>query len=206
MDSIIGDDEDLNGEEMYDRIENYDLGYEVNSLLVLPYVDHEAGLSFQSVAPCLLKDDELTVYERGDSFKTITNSRFSAVKDFEFEYLDNLKVKADFDIETYISHAMEVFKHYNDDEKIFELRTLELLDEVRELEYPDDVFVGFFKEGFGGEGMWVRYEDYDKEHDIIGRLLNQPNQDLGINAGDMVKFSLTKDENDKVVCYCDLNK
>ena len=30
MDSIIEDDEDLNGEEMFERIENYDLGYEVN--------------------------------------------------------------------------------------------------------------------------------------------------------------------------------
>ena len=205
MDSIIGDDEDLNGEEMYDRIENYDLGYEVNSLLVLPYVDHEAGLSFQSVAPCLLKDDELTVYERGDSFKTITNSRFGAVKDFEFEYLDNLKVKADFDIETYISHAMEVFKHYNDDEKIFELRTLELLDEVRELEYPDDVFVGFFKEGFGGEGMWVRCEDFEGK-DFYGILLNQPEQDLGVNMGDRVKFHLTKDKDDKIFCFCDLDE
>lgn len=205
MDSIIGDDEDLTSEEMFDRIENYALGYEVNSLLALPYVDHEAGLSFQSVAACLLKDDELLIYERGDSFKSITNSRFGAVKDFEFEYLENLKVNTDFDIETYISHAMEVFKHYNDDEKIFELRNLELLDEVRELEYPDDIFVGFFKEGFGGEGMWVRYEDFEGK-DFYGILLNQPNQDLGVSMGDRVKFHLSKDKEDKIFCFCDLDE
>lgn len=69
MVTITGYDEDLTGEEMFERIENYDLGYEVNSFLALHYVGHEAGLSFQSVAACLLKDDELLVYERGDSLK-----------------------------------------------------------------------------------------------------------------------------------------
>lgn len=54
--------------------------------------------------------------------------------------------------------------------------------------------------------MWVRYEDYDEEHDIIGRLLNQPNQDLGVNAGDMIKFSFMKDKEDKLFCYCDLDE
>ena len=37
----------------------------------------------------------------------------------EFEYLENLKVKANCDLEDYISRAMETFGHYNDDEKIF---------------------------------------------------------------------------------------
>ena len=206
MDSIMNDDEDLDGDELFERIENFPLEDEINSLLVLPYVDHTAGLSFQTVAACLWNDDKLLIYERADGFTSLSNSRFGAVKDFEFEYLENLKVKANCDLEDYISRAMETFGHYNDDEKIFELRNLELLDEVREPEYPDDIFVGFFKKGFGGEGMWVRYEDYDEEHDIIGRLLNQPNQDLGINAGDMIKFSFTKDENDKTVCYCILDK
>ena len=205
MDAILGDNEGLSDEEMLERIDNYDLGYDVNSILALPYVDHEAGLSFQMVAACLLKDDELLVYERGDSFKSITNSRYSAVKDFEFEYLENLMINADFDLDTHISHAMEIFAHYNDDEKIFELRKSELLDDVRESEYPDDIFVGFFKKGFGGEGMWVRYEDVEGT-DFYGVLLNQPNQDLGVNRGDRVKFHLTKDKDDKVFCFCDLDE
>ena len=205
MDSIIGDDEGLNGEEMFERIENYDLGYEVNSLLALPYVDHEAGLSFQSVAACFLKGDKLFIYEREDSFKTMTNSRYSAVKDFEFEYLENLMINADFDLDTHISHAMEIFAHYNDDEKIFELRKLELLDDVRESEYPDDIFVGFFKKGFGGEGMWVRCDDFEGK-DFYGVLLNQPNQDLGVNMGDRVKFHLSRDNEDKIFCFCDLDE
>ena len=172
----------------------------------MPYVDHEAGISFQIVAACLLEEDKLLVYEREDNFENLSNSRFGAVKDFEFEYLENLMLPSDFDIEPFTSRALEIFKYYNEDEKILVLRALPLLDDLRDQEFPDDILVIFLKEGFGAEGMWVRYEDYDEEHDIIGRLLNQPNQDLGINAGDMVKFSFTKDENDKVVCYCILDK
>ncbi len=191
--------------ELFERIENYPIEEKINSLLVLPYVDHEAGLSFQTVAACLLEEDNLLVYEREDNFENLSNSRFGAVKDFEFEYLVNLMIPSDFDIEPFTSCAMENFKFYNDDEKILVLRALPLLDELRDREFPDDILVIFLKEGFGAEGMWVRYEDYDEEHDIIGRLLNQPNQDLGINVGDMIKFSFTKNKDGDVVCFCNLD-
>ena len=194
----------MDDDELFERIENYPIEDNINSLLVLPYVDHEAGLSFQTVAACLLEEDKLLVYERKDNFENLSNSRFGAVKDFEFEYLENLNVVADFDIENYKDKALYVFKLYNDDEKILELRNLELLDELREGEYPDDIFVGFFKTGFGGEGMWVRYEDFEGT-DFYGILLNQPNQDLGVNVGDRVKFHLTKDKEDKIFCFCDLD-
>ena len=62
-----------------------------------------------------------------------------------------------------------------------------------------------FKKGFGGEGMWVRYKDVEGT-DFYGVLLNQPNQDLGVNMGDRVKFHLTKDKDDKVFCFCDLDE
>lgn len=204
IDSIIGDEEDLDGDEIFERIENYSLKEEVNSVLVLPYVDHTAGLSFQTVTACLLEDNKLVPYQRPDNFSVGSNIRWDAVEDFEFEYLENLRVHADFDLDTYTSHAMEIFRHYNRDEKILVLRALPLLDDVRNQEYPDDILVFFFKQGLNPEGMWVRYEDYDENHDILGRLLNQPNQDMGVNAGDMVKFSFTKDEDDKIVCFCNL--
>ena len=74
IDSIIGDDEDLEGAELFERINNYDLEEEVNSMILLPYVDHTTGLSFQIVATGLLKNDKLAVYERGDDFKTLSNN------------------------------------------------------------------------------------------------------------------------------------
>ena len=107
MDSIWGDDENPEADELSERIENFPLEEEVNSLLVLAYVDHEAGLSFNAVAACLLEGNNLTVYPREDNFEVGLNIRLDAVKDFEFEYLENLNVKANCDLEDYISRAME---------------------------------------------------------------------------------------------------
>jgi len=206
MDEIWGDDEDPGDVELFEKIENYELEEEVNSLLVLPYVDHQAGFSFQTVAVCLLKDSDLLVYERADDFQAMSNIRWDAVTDFEFEYLDNLNVNADFDIEEYKSHARDVFKHYNDDKKILVLRMLPMLDEYRNEQHPDDILVFFFKEGLTPEGMWVRYEDFNEEHEIFGRLLNQPNQDFGVNMGDAVKFSFAKNQDGALICVCDLDE
>lgn len=201
----IWDDEDPGEDELFDRIENFKLEEEVNSLLVLPYVDHQAGFSFQTVAACLWEDDNLTVQERPDDFKNLSNIRWDAgLAEFEFEYLDNLNVDADF-IEEYKKRAMDIFKFYNDDEKIFVLRSLPLLDEFRNEQHPDDILVFFFKEGCKPEGMWVRYEDYTEEHDIFGTLLNQPNQDMGVNEGDMVKFSFAKNQDGDLLCVCKLD-
>ena len=207
MDEIWGDDEDPGEDELFDRIENFNLEEEVNSLIVLPYVDHQAGFSFQTVAACLWEDDNLLVYERPDDFQALSNIRWDAgLAEFEFEYLDNLNVNADFDIEEYKKHARDVFKFYNDDEKLLVLRMLPMLDEFRNDQHPDDILVFFFKEGCNPEGMWVRYEDYNEEQEIFGRLLNQPDQDMGVNMGDMVQFFFTKNQDGKLFCVCDLDE
>ena len=205
MDEIWGDDEDPGEDELFEEIENFNLEEEVNSLIVLPYVDHQAGFSFQTVAVCLLKDSDLLVYERADDFQAMSNIRWDAVTDFEFEYLDNLNVNADFDIEEYKKHARDIFKHYNEDEKLLVLRMLPMLDEFRNEQHPDDILVFFFKEGCNPEGMWVRYEDYNEEQDIFGRLLNQPNQDMGVNVGDLVKFSFASNQDGDLLCVCKLD-
>ena len=204
IDEIYGDDEELDQDEFTRRMDNFDIGYEVNSALVFPYVNHEEGLSFLTVAPTLLEGKNLTVYERDDDFNVRLDNKWEAVADLEFEYLDKLKVKSDIDIEEYKS------KVKNDlgvkvDEKISDLRNLKILDEFRSEEFPDDILVFFFKEGCSAEGMWVRYEDTNEEKEIFGTLLSQPNQNMGINKGDRIKFNIIKAEGDSFCC-CDLDE
>ena len=91
------------------------------------------------------------------------------------------------------------------DEKISDLRNLKILDEFRSEEFPDDILVFFFKEGCSAEGMWVRYEDTNEEKEIFGTLLSQPNQNMGINKGDRIKFNIIKAEGDSFCC-CDLDE
>ena len=92
-----------------------------------------------------------------------------------------------------------------DDEKLSKLRSLEALDEFRNDEFPDDILVFFFKEGFSTEGMWVRYEDMNENNEIFGQLINNPNQNLGIKEGDRVKFKLSEDYGG-LACCCNLDE
>ena len=112
----------------------------------------------------------------------------------------------DFDLEYYKDFA-EVVNHYSENEAIETLRSIKILDNSREKDYPDDIKVEFIKKGFKIEDMWVRYENIDEEGLIEGKLLNKPFQDLGIDAGDTVKvFPYRPNENEEWVLICDLNK
>lgn len=226
IDEIYGDDDQLDQDEFTRRMDNFDIGYDVNSALVFVYVHHEEGLSFLTVAPSLLEGKNLTVYERDDDFSVRLDNKWEAVADLEFEYLHNLNVNADFDIEEYKSKVKDD-SNLKVDEKISDLRNLNDLDDFRSEEYPDDILVFFFKEGCSAEGMWVRYEDngpapetynikiavemrvryedINEEHEIFGTLLNQPNQNMGVNKGDKVKFKIIKADGDSFCC-CDLDE
>ena len=91
------------------------------------------------------------------------------------------------------------------DDRLAELRSLKELDEFRSEEFPDDILVFFFKEGFSTEGMWVRYEDMNENKEIVGTLINNPNQNLGIKEGDRVKFKLSEDYGG-LACCCNLDE
>ena len=174
-------------------MDNFDIGYEVNSALVFAYIHHEEGLSFITVAPTLLEGKKLTVYEREDDFNVRLDNKWEAVADLEFEYLKDLKVTANCNLEEYKSKVKEDAVAIKDDDKYSLLRGLKELDEFRNEEFPDDILVFFFKEGCSAEGMWVRHEELNGNNEFYGTLINQPNQNLGVNKGDKVKFNIIKD-------------
>lgn len=51
--------------------------------------------------------------------------------------------------------------------------------------------------------MWVRGMELKKDH-ILAKLLNQPSQDFGINAGDIVRVIVYEDELGEISCIADL--
>ena len=197
-------EEELDQDEFTRRMDNFDIGYEVNSALVFVYIHHEEGLSFITVAPTLLEGKKLTVYERGDDFNVRLDNKWEAVADLEFEYLKDLKVTANCNLEEYKSKVKEDAVAIKDDDKYSLLRGLKELDEFRNEEFPDDILVFFFKEGCSAEGMWVRHEELNGNNEFFGTLINQPNQNLGVNKGDKVKFNIIKAEGDSFCC-CDLD-
>ena len=93
--------------------------------------------------------------------------RFGSVTEFDIFIIDNDK-SGDKIIDEWIDIIKDGYKTTEDIETF---RTWGFLDHLRAKEYPDDILVGFFKEGFGGEGMYVKL--IKKENDkIFGKLLS----------------------------------
>lgn len=203
IDSIM--DDDPAEEEIRQRLASLEINEDINSLIVVPYIDHTAGISFMTMTTSTIDNDTIEIYRREDLFLVMANCRKDRVSDLEFEYLENLKTNEDFNLDDY-SGLMNLVDNYRENDDVEMLRSLEILDTKRDDTFPDDVLVYFFKEGFNVEGMWVRYERFVEEHFIEGILLNTPNQDLGVKAGDRVKvFPYKPEEDAEWAIICDLN-
>lgn len=174
----------------------------VNSILLCPYVDHTAGLSFLVVATAYIDGEYITINNR-QNFEVLSTIRKGAVDDYEFVYAETLKINNDFDYETHFNYAGETLKHYRRNEELEASRMLDMIDESREDTYPDDILVFFFRDDLNPEGMWVRLESMTKDY-LIGTLLNQPNQDFGVNQGDEIKVDVAKDGDGEFICVANL--
>lgn len=194
MDSI-GDDGDLG-----EALKTFPIDNEVNAVVTVPYIDHQAGLSFLVLATALIEDNNLFIYRRND-FSAAIKVRRDKYEDDEFmlfEDFDSLNIQGEFSY--YSDYAKDMLSGYST-EDLNTLRHFTLLDDARNEDNPDDVLVFFFKKGLKTEGMWVRHEKLTENY-IEGILLNTPNQDFGISYGDKVIFNIKKDEEDgEYFCY-----
>ena len=193
---------DIDSDEI--TLEDIPLDYDTNAVILYPYIDHTAGMSFLVIATALLEGDFMTVYDRQDNFEVCSTIRKESLNDKEFIFAENLKVQSGFDFKPIFQYAADMSKVHMGDSKLETLRMLDLIDDSREDDYPDDILVYFFKENFTPEGIWVRGEELT-ESCIVGTLLNQPNQDLGVSRSDKVEVYLEKDPTGNIICFVDLN-
>ena len=189
MDSVKDDD------DLSDKLKHSAVDKNVNAILTVPYIDHSAGISFLVLATGYCEDNDLHIYKRKDfsTFQTVRKDKFDDVDFVLLEDLNSLTADCEFDY--YSDYAKEILPRYTSDD-LGAIRYLELLDDARNKDYPDDVLVYFFKKDFQPEGMWVRCEKIHEDC-IEGILLNSPNQDFGLEYGDTVKFNVQYDENDE---------
>ena len=183
-----------------------DCDMEVNSTFVHAYIDHEAGMSFQVLTVGFYDGAANRIHERTD-FKSMVNIRKDKFNDFNICVLeDDSSFKEEYG--EYVANHDRFFTS----EDLERIRNFKAIDSLRDDIFPDDIMVVFFKEGMQNEGMWVRLEKMDDELPIIngeegefpllyGKLLNQPNQDLGVNIGDDVRVALIRYENGEVAAF-----
>ncbi|MBQ9026955.1 MAG: hypothetical protein IJ104_11435 [Methanobrevibacter sp.] len=191
---------DLNNFE--EEFGNIQIENNVNAMLLFPYLDYTQGLSFLLVANGLIEGNTITFYER-PNFDTFQIIRKDTLNDKEIFYLKDLLVNNDFDLEHYVNYAINQTEVYRKDSDVEILRAFSEIDPCRNEDFPDDFLVFFFKEGLNPEGMWVRGMELKKDH-ILAELLNQPNQDFGVNAGDIIKVVVYEDESGEISCIADL--
>ena len=201
IDSIM--DEDLDNDEFQKKFKSIKIPKDINSLLVVPYIDYERGLSFLTLSYAYYDGDSVNIYKRNDDFSIFSITRRDAFENSQFLRIDEIKnvyTEDGFNLNCFEDYVKRHMEHYVQNDDITELRNLKSLDKFRNDEYPDDILVIFFKNGCTPEGMWVRYEKKENEY-IIGKLLNSPDQNLGVDMGDSVKFIIGEE-----MCICDLNK
>lgn len=190
--------------DLKEKIDSIPIDGDINAIFAVPYIDHTAGMSFLVLSTASLNGKNVVIKKR-EKFDTLSNTRKESVNDFEFEYLENLNVNGDFDLEHYSEYA-KIANSYFINENVEMLRFADILDNSRHENFPDDVEVLLIKKDLQIEKIWVRYEDLAEDKQIIATLLNEPFQDFEVHAGEKIKFFPYKDnDKDEWVLICDLN-
>ena len=116
---------------------------------------------------------------------TAMKFRFGAFKG------DVTRFDADRRVDEYSNRVYDFEKYYGVNDEVRALRDVTELDESRAPGYPDDYLVIFLLEGRQNEGIWCRAEGLEVDNYIlIGRMLNEPNADIGIHGGDLIKAKM----------------
>lgn len=160
--------------------------YPANGFIGFCYIDHDAGISIRIQALCSIEPDALP--------KIIVNSldtghdlilRYGVIDDFKIlgdELVNSLSLPSEPDwLENY-----EPLKYAD-------IRDRREIDQFRFPGFFDDVSVVLFSENqeLTPEVVWVRLEEILNNDPLFrGKLLNQPNNDFGVQLGDNILVAL----------------
>ena len=169
-----------------------------NCILTYGYIDRIAGLTLEVLAAAFMDNEEMS-FGVGNAEK-LSKIRIESVIDDECYYIDD----EDGSMYKLYSDKIDMLKNYAAGDGVEESRNMDFLDSSRSPEYPDDVLVYLLKNGNKPEGCWVRI-DALAEHEIIGTLLNEPDQDFGYHAGNQISFYVHQTENKEIILCANLN-
>lgn len=178
-------------------IEGFPGSGEANCILTYGYIDREAGMTLEILCAGIKDGDRFSFFECSDEYRAIL--RVGSIEDDDFYLFDN----SDGRISKKYEKKLNTLAIYKAPEEVEESRKMSFLDQSRHEHYPDDVMVYLTKKGLDPEGCWVRIIGLG-EHYIIGKLLNEPNQDFGCHEGDRVAFYVQQQEDKSVILYTDM--
>ena len=168
-------------------------------VLTYGYYDRHAGVTLE-VLSCAKKGEK--GWRFADPLELVRSFiRIEAVKEDDFIVFSNPDEK----LYRKFAHKLEVLKGYEAPEAVEKSRMFDFLDDARHSEYIDDVQVFLEKKGLKPELCWARIIDVT-ERRIWAKLLNEPDQDFGLHAGEDFTFFVRQDEKTgRVTCHAQLS-
>lgn len=177
-------------EKMTKCLPNYKRG---DGTLAYAYIDHEAGLTYEILACAEINENACLVPFPGNDAVTLKLRAGSVAENEIYVLKENPQL-----IQMYQNKIDEINKAYWCGEEIEETRKIEVIDESRSHEYPDDVLVILFHGKNNPEGCWVCCEKV-ADGMMVGKLLNEPDADFTVHQGDMISFGIAQQEG-RIIC------
>lgn len=181
-----------------DLMKDYPGINEANCVLTYGYMDQEAGITLDCIAAGQQKGHSFSFADTKTDVQAII--RIGSVSEVEFSIIDD----EDGSLYERYHDKLDMLSTYDAPEEVEKTRNMGFLDKCRHDEFIDDIMVYLTRDGFDLEGCWTRIIGLG-EHWIMGKLLNEPDQDFGYHEGEEIAFFVDEVEDGSYRCYSDMN-
>jgi hypothetical protein len=172
--------------------------FEGDNLFGYVYIDHTAGVTLEVVRIFDIQDGVITYNESPPEKKIRVICRTEGIVTSE-----SIHLLSEEEINEHKLTIPETISIYDRDD-LTEFRKSEAFHEFRGDGYPDDIQVLLPPiNGNSPEIIWARVESYENGK-VQCQMLNQPNQNFGMNINDQITASIQSIKGDNyVVCELD---
>lgn len=168
---------------------------DADGFLAYGYIDEQAGFSFRLLCFASIKNNTLTRGRFVSDVRPIL--RRGQMNDCEYMDLKYCEVDTS-DFVDEVNRINEKYKCRN--EQTEKMREFAFLDEVRSIEYPDNIQMILYQAGMQPEQAWVKCWAFT-ENQLFGKLLSEPKQDFGVHSGSVIGFAPTKQQGGILFAY-----
>lgn len=166
--------------------------------LTYGYMDEEKGLMLEVLAAAVMEDGGFGFADENPNVRRSIS--IDEVADQEFLFFPN----EDGSLYDRYGEKIKLLGQYETDEDIEKTREMDFLDDSRDMKFIDNVRVTLKKEGFADEVRTVKIIGVGANY-FLGKLLEEPDQNLGYHLGDTFTFALKEISKGKVICVANLN-
>jgi hypothetical protein len=178
--------------------------YEIATvILAIGYIDHYKGVSLRILSGGVETETGYQFFQ-SNYIVNVSIALFNVQEEldkFDVEIIcDNTNELLEF-YQNYISDLIE----FEVNENIKQTRSLTSLDGFRDKYLVDTVIIYLVREGYNTETCWGRIEGVN-DNRIYVELLEEPKQDFGYEIGQVIYFTVEKNDNGDDICVADLSQ